>query len=138
MSPLIKEEAARKSPACDSHVPSSSDPCRTSFPSASPYTGFRIVAALLGSIVLAASSCLHGAPVAPETAGFIEKYCASCHDDVEAKAQPQVTSLAYEPDNPANFSLWVKIHDRVQAREMPPKKKKRPGAPVLEAFRKEM
>src|SRR4051812_23495918 len=108
----IKKDVAQKSPACDSRVLSSSDPRRTSFPSASPNTGFRIVAGLLGSIVLAASSCLHGAPVSPETAGFIEKYCASCHDDVEPEARLDLTSVAYEPENAANFSLWVKIHDR--------------------------
>src|SRR3954451_18397240 len=121
MSLTIEEEIARKPAACDSRLLGSSNAGRTSFPSAAPYAGLRVVAGLLGSIVLAASSSLHGAPVSPETAGFIEKYCASCHDGVEAKGRLDLASLTYEPENAANFSLWVKIHDRVQAGEMPPK-----------------
>jgi hypothetical protein len=79
------------------------------------------------------------APPAPrQAAAFIEKYCAQCHDDVEAEARLDLTRLSYEPDNAANFSLWVKIHDRVQAGEMPPKKKKRPAPADLAAFLKDM
>src|SRR6185436_12520945 len=70
----------------------------------------------------------------PAAAAFIEKYCASCHNDVDREAKLDLTSLAYAPDDKANFALWVKIHDRVQAGEMPPKKKARPAAADLATF----
>ena len=69
----------------------------------------------------------------PATAAFIEKYCASCHDDVEKAAGLDLASLKYAPGNPANFVQWVKVHDRLQAGEMPPKEKKRPDASELAA-----
>ena len=72
-------------------------------------------------------------PPAAATA-FIEKHCASCHNDVDKENGLDLTSLAYAPDDAANFALWIKVHDRVQAGEMPPKKKARPEAADLEKF----
>ena len=70
-----------------------------------------------------------------DAAEFSEKYCASCHDNVEAKGGLDLTSLNYAPDDRANFATWVKVHDRLAAGEMPPKKKKtRPDAAELDAF----
>jgi hypothetical protein len=65
---------------------------------------------------------------------FIEQHCAGCHDDVEKKGELDLTSLALDPKDPKNFALWVKVHDRVESGEMPPKKKARPPAGELEGF----
>ncbi len=67
-------------------------------------------------------------------APFIEKHCAGCHNDVDREAQLDLTRLVYGPDDKANFALWIKVHDRVKAGEMPPKKKSRPEAAELTAF----
>ena len=72
--------------------------------------------------------------VAPVAAAFIENYCAGCHDDIEKKSDLDLTSLAFSPKDPKNFALWVKVHDRVRAGEMPPKKKPRPPPGELEQF----
>ncbi|MCX6951789.1 MAG: DUF1592 domain-containing protein, partial [Verrucomicrobia bacterium] len=70
-----------------------------------------------------------GAAPAFDATAFADQYCANCHDDVEKKGGFDITALTYQPDDPANFARWVKIHDRIQAGEMPPKEKKnRPGA----------
>ena len=98
----------------------------------------KILAGLIGAMLLAAASLSRGASIAPGTAAFIETHCASCHGAVDPEARLDLTSLAYEPDNAANFSLWVKIHDRVTAGEMPPKKKKRPVAADLDPFLKNL
>ena len=74
------------------------------------------------------------APPPPVAAAFIEQHCASCHNDVDKEHGLDLTSLAYDPANAANFALWVKVHDRVQAGEMPPKKKARPEAADLAQF----
>ncbi len=68
------------------------------------------------------------------TAAFIEKHCASCHDDVEKKGDLDLTSLALNPADPKNFAVWLKVHDRVESGEMPPKKKARPAAGDLKKF----
>ncbi len=70
----------------------------------------------------------------PRTAAFIEAHCANCHDDVEKKGGLDLTALSFAPDEARNFALWVKVHDRVQSGEMPPKEKRRPPAAEQGAF----
>src|SRR5688572_14561120 len=65
---------------------------------------------------------------------FTDRHCSSCHNDVDKEGGLDLTSLKYSPSDPENFHTWVKIHDRVQTGEMPPKEKKRPDAPELAAF----
>jgi hypothetical protein len=69
-----------------------------------------------------------------EVAEFTDRYCSSCHNDVDKEGGLDLTSLKYAPQDPANFMTWVKVHDRVQAGEMPPKEKKRPEAAELSSF----
>jgi hypothetical protein len=97
---------------------------------------------------LAVSSALSGAaflraaqpqPQAPAIAlDFIDKYCAGCHDDADGESRLDLTTLTYNPADPANFSVWVRVHDRVKNGEMPPKKKARPDPTDLEKFVKTM
>lgn len=65
---------------------------------------------------------------------FLENRCVSCHDEEEKKGGLDLTALKYEPDNARNFATWVKIFDRVDSGEMPPKKKPRPEARELASF----
>ena len=87
---------------------------------------------------LTGTTVLQAAPPPPAAVAFIEKYCADCHNDVDKEARLDLTSLAYQPNDGANFALWVKVHDRVKAGEMPPKKKPRPEAKDLEEFARTM
>ena len=70
----------------------------------------------------------------PALSDFTDRYCSSCHNDVDREGGLDLTSLTYEPADAANFSTWVKVHDRVKAGEMPPKEKKRPVATELGTF----
>src|SRR5688572_18857302 len=70
----------------------------------------------------------------PDAKSFIEKHCAECHDAETKKAGLDLTALSYLPEDQSNFATWVKVHDRVQAGEMPPKKKARPEAATLDLF----
>ena len=79
-------------------------------------------------------AALHAAPPPAAVVAFVDKHCAACHNDVDKENGLDLTTLAYEPADGANFALWVKVHDRVQAGEMPPKKKARPEAADLEKF----
>jgi uncharacterized protein DUF1592/uncharacterized protein DUF1588/uncharacterized protein DUF1585/uncharacterized protein DUF1587/uncharacterized protein DUF1595/cytochrome c len=65
---------------------------------------------------------------------FIGKYCSDCHDDVTKKSDLDLVHHSFDLRNANDFDLWVKVHDRVQAGEMPPKKKPRPAAADLETF----
>ena len=50
------------------------------------------------------------------------------------KADLDLLHKPFEPRDASNFELWVKVHDRVVAGEMPPKKKARPDASDLALF----
>ncbi|HEY3841473.1 MAG TPA: DUF1592 domain-containing protein [Bryobacteraceae bacterium] len=53
--------------------------------------------------------------------GFTGKYCAGCHNATAKSGGLDLTSFPFDPTNPTNFSEWVRIHDRVNTGEMPPK-----------------
>ncbi|HWN95603.1 MAG TPA: DUF1592 domain-containing protein [Methylomirabilota bacterium] len=74
----------------------------------------------------------------PLTAQFIEKHCADCHDDTTRKAGLNLLDLGYHPDDSANLAIWVRVHDRVKAGEMPPRKKPRPDPTELASFIRSM
>ncbi|MSU49236.1 MAG: DUF1592 domain-containing protein [Opitutus sp.] len=94
----------------------------------------RLPASFLIAALPSVTVALRAAPPPASTTAFIERHCASCHDDVEKKGELDLTSLALNPRDPKNFALWVKVHDRVSSGEMPPKKKERPPAADLAAF----
>lgn len=88
---------------------------------------------------LIAGTTLQAASIFPAAKSFIENNCADCHDGTTKEGGLDLTVLQFEPEDKANFATWVKVHDRVKAGEMPPKKKKtRPAPVVLEAFVKEL
>ncbi|MSU73290.1 MAG: DUF1592 domain-containing protein [Opitutus sp.] len=93
-------------------------------------------ALVLGAGVFLCVQPARGAPAAADNAmvDFTDRYCSSCHNDVDKDGGLDLTTLKHEPGDPANFATWVKVHDRVQAGEMPPKEKKRPDAGDLGAF----
>ena len=59
---------------------------------------------------------------------YFEKHCYQCHDSNLKKGNLDLTALPVEPGNPENFLRWLKVHDRIETGEMPPKARKRPDA----------
>src|SRR5947209_6596271 len=57
---------------------------------------------------------------------FIKTHCVTCHDKETHEGNLDLTSLKFEPANAENFARWLKIHDRIEAGEMPPAKSERP------------
>jgi hypothetical protein len=84
----------------------------------------------LASLILALSAPSASAAPAFDTQGFTQKYCADCHDDSAKKGGLDLSALKFAPEDPANFQHWVRIYDRVEAGEMPPKEKKTRPAPA--------
>ncbi|QOV91115.1 DUF1592 domain-containing protein [Humisphaera borealis] len=71
----------------------------------------------------AASPASAAAPASPAVQSFISAHCVDCHDADSKKGNLDLTALKYDPASPQNMAAWVKVHDRVVAGEMPPKKK---------------
>jgi hypothetical protein len=59
---------------------------------------------------------------------FFGAHCVSCHDAETRAGGLELTALQFNPADPENFARWVKVHDRVAAGEMPPRRKPRPPA----------
>ena len=72
-------------------------------------------------------------PAASDDA-FVVDHCTSCHDGVSRKGQFDLTGLEFDASDPANRAVWIKVHDRVKAGEMPPRSKARPDADRQKAF----
>jgi hypothetical protein len=53
---------------------------------------------------------------------------------VDKKGRLDLTRLAFDPKDSANLAVWVKLHDRVRAGEMPPRTRARPDAARQKAF----
>lgn len=100
------------------------------------FCGAATVAVSLFSAFLAGPASLPAQQVAkpPLAAPFIENHCADCHDDITRQAGLNLLDLGYRPDDSANLAIWVRVHDRVKAGEMPPPKKPRPEPAELTSF----
>jgi len=94
-----------------------------------------LLSGLAGAVAFLVGPSLCGAQSADaEIFGFTEKYCSSCHNDVDEAGGLDLTTLKYAPGDSGNFLTWVKVHDRAQSGEMPPKQKSRPNPADVAAF----
>ncbi len=65
---------------------------------------------------------------AADPAKFLETHCYDCHDADKHKGNLDLTALKQDFADSDIFNRWVKVHDRIQNGEMPPKKKPRPSS----------
>ena len=79
-----------------------------------------------------------GCFAANPSGAFIEQHCADCHDGVEKKGGLDLTALKPDFADAENFARWVKVNDRIERGEMPPKKKERPPTDESAAFLKQL
>src|SRR3954468_21842054 len=80
------------------------------------------------------------AAVAPAPAGFdakvkplFENHCLDCHDEQEHKAGLRLDNLPADFRDAKTAKIWTHVFDKIRKGEMPPKKKERPPAAVLQA-----
>jgi hypothetical protein len=90
-----------------------------------------LVSAILSWLLV---SPLGAASIPPDVKVFIEKHCVECHDTETKKGGLDLSALPFDPEDKANFGIWVKALDRVKAGEMPPPKKARPDPVVQDIF----
>jgi hypothetical protein len=72
--------------------------------------------------------------IAPPDRDFVNDYCAGCHNGADKKGRLDLTSLPFDPKDAANLAVWVKVHDRVRAGEMPPRSQDRPDGARQKTF----
>ena len=66
--------------------------------------------------------------------GFLDNHCLNCHDSVEMKGDLDLEEMSFDLTDPHVFETWVKVHDRADHGEMPPKEKRRPAPSELATF----
>jgi hypothetical protein len=94
--------------------------------------GFRLLTLMV--LALLAARPAGAAAAAAIDHAFVRAYCTSCHNDVSKRGRLDLTVLAFDGSDSANLAVWIKVHDRVQAGEMPPKSRARPDAARQKAF----
>jgi hypothetical protein len=94
---------------------------------------FRLVLVLSALVLLPTAAPAGDAPLR----GFLDAHCMSCHDAATRKGGLDLEGLPDDFREPAAFASWVKVHDRLQAGEMPPKaRKNRPEKAEADAILK--
>lgn len=81
-------------------------------------------------VLVAVTAQTSGAEPTP----FFEAHCLTCHNADTHKGGLDLSGLKFDPKDPENFARWVKVHDRVESGEMPPKARKRPVAADVASF----
>jgi len=74
-------------------------------------------------LILSLSALGADKPLPGDMHAFLKKYCFDCHGNDVAKAKLSLETLA--PD--FNDARWVRVHDKLSAGEMPPKKETQPS-----------
>ena len=91
---------------------------------------------LLGLAVVALAAARPARAAEPDKA-FVGDHCTGCHnaeDKIGRVLRLDLTTLPFDPKDPANLAVWVRVHDRVTAGEMPPKSRPRPDAAGQKVF----
>lgn len=86
------------------------------------------LAAVLTAFALAASAS------AADFRPFFENHCVSCHSPELKSGRLDLSTLAWNPNDPQNEAVWIKVLDRVTAGEMPPKKAEQPSPQERKTF----
>ncbi len=85
-------------------------------------------------LALLATGSVGAAGPAALDKSFVNDYCMRCHNDEDRKGRLDLTRLTFDPNDSANLSVWIKVHDRVKAGEMPPRSRTRPDAARQKIF----
>lgn len=81
---------------------------------------------VLVQVIFLFASCREVCAAASEVTAFFGKHCMGCHDADSKKGGLDLSALKLDLANSDNFNKWVKVLDRVQTGDMPPKNKPRP------------
>lgn len=94
---------------------------------------FRLWTGVVAVCILAGRS-LPAADIPEEVKAFFDKHCLECHDQQSKKGGLDLTPQAVDLSEVSTFLRWVRLHDRVQLGEMPPKDSERPKEEEVQPF----
>ena len=86
--------------------------------------------ALLAAVI----SPLATAGLPPVVQTFLKQNCNQCHDASGQEGGLDLTRLDLDSAKPEALTKWVRVYDRVQAGEMPPKSEPQPSTEAQKAF----
>jgi hypothetical protein len=72
-------------------------------------------------------------PARADLPAFLEQHCMKCHDAETRKGNLNFEVLTADYSDPDNFARWVKVLDRIDSGEMPPRKEERPARADVKA-----
>lgn len=58
---------------------------------------------------------------AASTLPFLKSHCYGCHNGNVKQGGLDLSGLKFDVNDSKTTAIWIKVHDRVEAREMPPK-----------------
>ncbi|MDB6070557.1 MAG: hypothetical protein JWL81_1728, partial [Verrucomicrobiales bacterium] len=91
-------------------------------------------AAVFGVVFAFILGAIAPAAVPEERNAFLKTSCADCHDAEMKKGDLDFDSLDRDLANPRTMERWVRVFDRVESGEMPPRDKSQPEAGARAAF----
>lgn len=92
-----------------------------------------MVAPSISALLLAGMALFPAAAQPLGVQATVRKACLGCHTGAAAKGGLDFATLGFDLNNRATRERWVRVHDRVEKGEMPPK-----GVPFAAASRAEM
>lgn len=88
----------------------------------------------LGFSMLVTASLLPCGVVLGDQSDFLNQHCAHCHDTANQSGGLNLEAIKRSPQKHENLAMWVKIHDRIAANEMPPRDESQPSEKEKRAF----
>ena len=83
--------------------------------------------AVIGLVLAACGDAACAAPVG-RLASLLEQACFTCHDSKSHEGGLDLSSLRFDLDDSGLREHWIRIHDRIEKREMPPEQDDLPPA----------
>jgi Protein of unknown function (DUF1592)/Protein of unknown function (DUF1588)/Protein of unknown function (DUF1587)/Protein of unknown function (DUF1585)/Protein of unknown function (DUF1595)/Planctomycete cytochrome C len=69
---------------------------------------------------------------------FFKQHCYACHAGETTEGNLDLAKLPHEFEMQETFTRWVKIYDRIEAGEMPPKAQQQPSTPEKQTLLQEL
>jgi Protein of unknown function (DUF1587)/Protein of unknown function (DUF1595)/Planctomycete cytochrome C len=88
------------------------------------------------AVILSVSAFTIPALADAQPPAYFARHCFECHNATDKRGGLDLSALPIEPTNPDHFARWLKVHDRIEAGEMPPRKKARPPEAATVAARR--
>jgi hypothetical protein len=86
------------------------------------------------SLLMAGAHLAFAVEAPARSAAYLRQHCLDCHTGQEAEGGLDLTSLGSDLDDKKTEHYWVRVFDRVQSGEMPPKDVDRPPAAATKHF----